>query len=122
MCLVAENKKHNYPLVHRLVLETFVGPCPEGMECRHRDGNKENNFLENLLWGTKLENARDKHKHGTTARGEKNGMSVLSNEDIVDIRQCRKLGLSLNVIARIFDVSKKTILNIIQGKIWRYVG
>src|ERR1051326_8641933 len=22
-------------LVHRLVLETFAGPCPEGMECCH---------------------------------------------------------------------------------------
>ena len=23
--------------VHSLVLEAFVGPCPEGMECRHAD-------------------------------------------------------------------------------------
>src|SRR5688500_13903704 len=26
--------------VHRLVLAAFVGPCPEGMECRHLNGIK----------------------------------------------------------------------------------
>lgn len=34
--------------VHRLVLETFVGPCPDGLECCHKDGNKSNNDLSNL--------------------------------------------------------------------------
>ena len=40
--------------VHRLVLEAFVGPCPEGMCCRHfPDRDPSNNKLENLSWGTK---------------------------------------------------------------------
>lgn len=30
-------------LVHRLVMEAFVGPCPEGMEVRHLDGDASNN-------------------------------------------------------------------------------
>lgn len=51
--------------VHRLVLEAFIGPCPSGMECRHLDGNPSNNRLENLLWGTPLENANDRRRHGT---------------------------------------------------------
>jgi hypothetical protein len=37
-------------LVHRLVLEAFVGPCPAGMEAKHRDGDYTNNTLSNLLW------------------------------------------------------------------------
>src|SRR5262245_18248010 len=37
--------------VHVLVLETFVGPRPAGQQCRHLDGNKENNRLTNLAWG-----------------------------------------------------------------------
>src|SRR5271166_1685861 len=44
---------------HTLVLLTFVGPCPEGYECRHLDGNPANNRLRNLAWGTRLENAAD---------------------------------------------------------------
>lgn len=51
--------------VHRLVLEAFVGPCPEGMECRHLDGNPANNKLDNLKWGTRKENQDDSKRHGT---------------------------------------------------------
>ena len=32
-------------LVHRLVLEAFVGPCPEGMETRHLNGKRSDNRL-----------------------------------------------------------------------------
>lgn len=52
------------PHVHRLVLEAFRGPCPEGMECRHIDGNQQNNWLSNLAWGTAKENAEDRVLQG----------------------------------------------------------
>lgn len=50
--------------VHRLVLEAFIGSCPQGMECRHLDGNPSNNRLDNLVWGTHSENNRDIVTHG----------------------------------------------------------
>src|ERR1700722_12370957 len=34
--------------VHTLVLEAFVGPRPEGMECRHGNGDHTDNRLGNL--------------------------------------------------------------------------
>ena len=54
--------------VHRLVLEAFVGPCPPGLECLHRDHDTANNRLRNLRWGTRTENIEDKVKAGR-ARG-----------------------------------------------------
>src|ERR1044072_2359706 len=51
-------------MVHRIVLEAFVGPRPAGMECRHLDGNPGNNNLSNLQWGTPLQNAADRKAHG----------------------------------------------------------
>ena len=36
-------------LVHRLVLESFVGQCPKGMECCHYNGIRDDNRLENLV-------------------------------------------------------------------------
>lgn len=42
--------------VHRMVLETFVGNCPKGMECLHLDGDNKNNKLDNLKWGTHSDN------------------------------------------------------------------
>lgn len=53
--------------VHRLVLEAFVGPCPEGMECRHfPDRDTANNHLGNVSWGTRQQNMADKKIHGTS--------------------------------------------------------
>lgn len=51
--------------VHRLVLEAFVGPCPDGKECCHRDGDPTNNSLGNLYWGTHGQNMNDQVRHGT---------------------------------------------------------
>ncbi|QZE10566.1 hypothetical protein SEA_SCOOBYDOOBYDOO_251 [Mycobacterium phage ScoobyDoobyDoo] len=51
-------------LVHRLVLEAFVGPCPPGMETRHLDDDPSNNRLSNLCWGTRLENTMDRVQNG----------------------------------------------------------
>lgn len=57
--------KGNNALVHHLVLEAFVGPAPEGMECRHWDGDPANNHADNLIWGTRAENVADMLRHGT---------------------------------------------------------
>lgn len=48
--------------VHRLVLAAFVGPSP--MLGRHLDGNPKNNRLDNLRYGTPLENSADRIIHG----------------------------------------------------------
>lgn len=50
---------------HRLVCLAFHGPAPAGMECRHLDGDSENNHYTNLCWGTHSENFQDTIKHGT---------------------------------------------------------
>jgi hypothetical protein len=44
--------------LHRLVLETWLGPPPAGWQAHHRDGNKANNALANLAWVTPSENTR----------------------------------------------------------------
>jgi hypothetical protein len=36
-------------LVHRLVLTAFSGECPDGFEAGHRNGDKTDNRLANLL-------------------------------------------------------------------------
>lgn len=51
--------------VHRLVLAAFVGPCPDGMEVLHGDGNPGNSHLVNLSYGTSSENTLDTVAHGT---------------------------------------------------------
>ena len=50
--------------VHRIVAAAFLGPTPDGMQLRHLDGDKENNAVNNLAFGTPSENMRDQVVHG----------------------------------------------------------
>lgn len=57
--------------VHALVLEAFVGPCPDGMEGCHGDGNPVDNRLANLRWDTRGNNMLDASRHGTHPTGSR---------------------------------------------------
>jgi hypothetical protein len=48
--LVKQNGVSTTALVRRLVLLTFVGPCPKGCLAIHKDGNYLNCNLSNLEW------------------------------------------------------------------------
>lgn len=63
--------------VHRLVAKEFLGEKPTlAHEVCHIDGNKMNNAVSNLRWGTRKENADDRERHGRTSRGEKHSSAV----------------------------------------------
>src|SRR5690606_33458839 len=58
-------------LVHHLVLEAFVGPRPEGQECRHLEGDPSDNRLRMIEWGTPRQNGLDQVRHGTHQQSRK---------------------------------------------------
>jgi hypothetical protein len=60
-----ESGKPRTRQVHQLVMETFVGPRPDGLEVCHGNGNPADNRLENLRYDTRSANARDRLAHGT---------------------------------------------------------
>lgn len=70
VCLHLDGKKTNLR-IHRLVIETFIGPPPEGMECCHNDGDKLNNRLNNLRWDTRSANTQDQLRHGVHHQASK---------------------------------------------------
>lgn len=108
--------------ISRLVLTTFVGPCPDGMECRHMDGNPKNNRLDNLCWGTHRENIQDRTRAGTTACGERQGRSVLKEQDVHIIRYLDKTRLfRYEDLAFQFGVSISTIWQVVKGITWNHL-
>jgi hypothetical protein len=72
--------------VHRLVLLAFVGPCPDGMEACHNNGNASDNRQENLRWDTHHNNNQDRRTHGTYAKGEAHPMAKLTSDQVLGIR------------------------------------
>jgi len=46
-------QKRRIYAIHKLVLLAFVGPRPAGLVSCHLDGNKRNNKLDNLCYGTR---------------------------------------------------------------------
>ena len=106
--------------VHRLVLETYVGPCPEGMECRHLDGNSSNNSLPNLCWGTHQENEQDRLRHGTDNRGEKHGQAKLTESDVREIRDLCNY-LTQREIGKRYSISQQQVSYIIHRKKWKHI-
>ena len=77
--------------IHHLVLEAFVSAKPDGLECRHLDGNSTNNTVGNLCWGTHKENYQDLIAHGRArlvgGRNQKDPKPAkLSAESVIEIR------------------------------------
>lgn len=101
-------------LVHRIILETFVGPAPStDAQGRHRDGNAQNNRISNLMWGTQEENWTDAKRHGSHRR-----YSKLTEEQATEIRRRHAAGESGEALAREFPVSSTQIRNIASGRQW----
>lgn len=108
--------------VHILVLEAFVGPRPEGMVCRHLDGNGMNNRLGNLRWGTPEENYADRHLHGTHNSGSRNGRAKINERDVAAIRKRLSVGERHADVAVDFGVGRGVVANISAGRTWKGVG
>lgn len=118
------NGRHIKPLVHRLVMEAFVGPRPDGYEVNHIDGNKLNNALSNLEYTTSSENM--KHAFGLglmkPARGEKHGQAKLTTDDVKKIRILHATGNSTySELGKQFGVTLQQIRSVVMRVTWKHV-
>lgn len=107
--------------VHALVLETFVGPA-NGKQCRHLNRDKSNNRLTNLAWGTGVDQANDREKHGTKLKGSKVGTAKLTEAQVLEARSLTQI-MSYQTLAKKFGVSRSTIAHAVSptGNNWRHL-
>ena len=111
ICLKGNGKCRN-AFVHTLVLEAFVCPKPDGLECRHINGNPLDNTPGNLCWGTKKQNMDDQKRHGVRACGTRHGNGKLSREQVDSILADRR---THDAIALGYGVSRQHITSIKNG-------
>lgn len=109
--------------VHRLILETFVGPCPPGMQCRHLNGNASDNRLENLRWGTPKENTEDTDRLGMRrpAVGARIASAKLTAGDVAAIRLAWIAGESPTRLGRQYGLSRASVIAAATGVTWAHV-
>lgn len=108
-------------LIHKLVLEAFVSPRPDGLEARHLDGDPTNNRLSNLIWGTSSENELDKRRHGTSQQGARNAMNKLTEEQVREIISRYANGESQRALAVTFGIRQPQVSRIVTGQRWGHL-
>jgi len=107
--------------IHYLVMLTFIGPRPEGAHTRHLDGNPMNNRLNNLVYGTAKENRQDSIKHGTCVMGSRHYRTTLSEQDVLEIREKNKEGMSIIELSEFYLVDKQVIYRILERLTWKHL-
>lgn len=107
--------------VHVLVLRAFAGEPAPGQEARHGPNGKQDNRAAELCWGTGLEQAADKHRDGTMARGERQGNAKLTTACVIEIRSRAAQGEDLWVLAVQFNISNEHTRRIILREFWAWL-
>lgn len=102
---------------HVVVTDAFYGPRPEGMLTRHLDGDKLNNCITNLAYGTNRENYEDAVVHG--AFGD--DFRSLSDQVVVDMLKAHAKGVSAIWLADVIGCGKTTVLNVLHGLTYKHI-
>ena len=103
--------------IHRLVAEKFL-PNPYNLtDVNHKDGNKHNNHVDNLEWCTRSHNI----KHAWDNALNTGGTGAISKKRKFtddEVRYIRNSNKGSTTLAQELDVSKTTIQNIRNRKIY----
>jgi hypothetical protein len=109
---------------HRIVCESVHGPAPT---CKHQAAHScGNGHLgcvnpRHLSWKTHAENMADKLIHGTENRGDRNGQSRLTEDQVREIRRL-KGSMFQREIAEKFGVTLSTVNHIYNRTTWAWLN
>jgi hypothetical protein len=117
--LVSAKRKH---YAHRAAYEAFVGEIPSGMMVCHACDNRLCVNPAHLFLGTAKQNSEDMTTKGRSTFGEKNAMSKLTAEQVLEIRRLALEGKSHQSISENYGVSRRLIGMIVSLKRWGKAG
>jgi hypothetical protein len=85
---LGDDGKYKPVCVHRMIALAYFGES-NGLQVNHKNGIKTDNRLENLEYCTISENIIHAYKMNLIIpkRGELNGMSKLTEQDVIEIRE-----------------------------------
>jgi hypothetical protein len=118
------DNKRTSKKIHRLVAENFIPNLNNLPEINHIDLNKNNNYYKNLEWCTHTYNIKysiNKGSYNNCRTGIKNGRAILSEKDILNIRQLYQDNFNISEIARIYKRGWQTINHIVKRSTWKHI-
>ena len=123
-----KNSKVKCIYLHIFLAENFIGAKPSNKhEVRHLDGNRLNNKLENLKWGTRSENVIDCINHGNhyfsnnIVSGIKHHSCILNKNEVLGVRNMINSGVKYKIICKKYNISRYTIDRIKNNKTYKDV-
>lgn len=123
--LDGRNGKSKCLKIHRLVAEAFISNPNNYNVVNHKDGNKQNNYVENLEWCTMAHNVKHAYKIGLNKAlsGSTNPFAKLTGAQIRYIKEKyipRDKNFGVRALGKMFNVSHCTIIRILKGKRYKY--
>jgi hypothetical protein len=119
---------------HRLVYQWEIGDIPEGYDICHTCDNPSCVNPDHLFAGTRSENMLDAFRKGRIRiqenrnpippppmLGEDNPASKLKKSDVRQIRFLYSHGYSKRKLSQIYDVSRRTIKDVVDRESWKHV-
>jgi len=104
---------------HRIAWTLAHGePIPPGLCVMYTCDNRACCNPDHLKLGTHDENMADMACKGRSVKGEKHWSTYLSAEEVLQIRELYRSGVSTSRLADEFGVVQGTIWNIVTGKTW----
>lgn len=109
--------------IHRLVAKHFI-PNPHNLPIvMHLDDDPKNNRVDNLKWGTQIENIQDMDSKGRRSvhKGSRNGRASIDENTVLNIKQMILDGYSNSDISDITNISKQIVSKIKTNRSWKHV-
>jgi hypothetical protein len=108
--------------IHQLVAQSFL-TNPDNLPCVcHKNDIRTDNRVENLFWGSYQDNINDMVKKGRQAHGSMQGLSKLTDTDVLYIRAYPKFHGSQKKLSIEFNVHPTLISKIINNtSLWKHL-
>ena len=120
---IDETNKFSNRYIHRLVAIYWIDNPEDKREVNHKDGNKENNNINNLEWVTSSENQKHRHSIGINKTSNrrvgkftKDGELVAEYNSIQEAANAENNGIRVS-IDNVVHRKRKSL----KGFVWKFL-